>query len=58
MSNRHPVVYRLIEKGEGASPQKSQRQVLPMTGKNPPRYQDMKEMRRQAKIPAPFFDKK
>jgi len=29
----------------------------PITGKNPPKYQDTIEMRRQAKIPAPFFDR-
>ena len=29
----------------------------PITGKNPPKYQDRMEMRRQAKMPAPFFDR-
>ena len=29
----------------------------PITGKNPPKYQDTIEMRRQAKMPAPFFDR-
>ena len=29
----------------------------PMTGKNPPKYQDRMEMRRQVKMPAPFFDR-
>ncbi|BET06006.1 hypothetical protein MASAN616_18690 [Streptococcus sp. SN-1] len=29
----------------------------PITGKNPPRYQASSEIRRQAKMPAPFFDR-
>ena len=29
----------------------------PITGKNPPKYQDTIEMRRQAQDAAPFFDR-
>ncbi len=44
-------------KGCRSMPIKIAKTGAPITGKNPPKYQDRIEMRRQAKMPAPFFDR-
>ena len=55
-----PSIQLFIGRGErdvGAWPMKMAKTGAPITGKNPPKYQDTIEMRRQAKMPAPFFDR-